>query len=235
MRDGRRSSASARVDGSRVPGRRMSSRSWRMLAQSCACSGSRDRGSRRTSSWEANALMAAGAHYSPRGSRRFGASFGQRIDGAGVRRSAVGAEEGAAVRPAARSASIAAASRVGAQPDIASRRATRAPAPDGSRDCARRGRTRSAPDRRRRRRGRSDIEPGAGLSAQASAVRFAAEPPPSEDAAGLLRIADPLLEPVQHLELHLARPGRLIHEPAYTLQALATKSPSAAGHVPRTG
>ena len=38
---------------------------------------------------------------------------------------------------------------------------------------------------------------------------FAAEPPVTSAPAALARVADPLLEPAEHLELDLARPGRL--------------------------
>ena len=56
-----------------------------------------------------------------------------------------------------------------------------------------------------------------------------------ERAAGVRRIADPLLEPAEHLELELRRTCGFLPRAGVDVAALATKSPSAPGHVPENG
>ena len=74
----------------------------------------------------------------------------------------------------------------------------------GSPTAGRRAPPRSESDRRRRRPPGRDIGPSSDSRAQASAVMLAAEPPLTRIPADSGRIADPLLEPVEHDELELA-------------------------------
>ena len=79
------------------------------------------------------------------------------------------------------------------------------------------------------------MEPIGKARAQASAPRFAADPRLRRITAALGRVADPVLEPTDHFKLELTGAGGLHPEPAYTLVALAIRSPRAPGHVPEKG
>ena len=90
----------------------------------------------------------------------------------------------------------------------------------------------SAPGPRRRSTRSSRIEPTSVSRAQASAVRFAAEPPVTSDPAASAGYPTQSLNHPRTSVSSWVGPADSIHEPAYTLHALATKSPSAPGHVP---
>ena len=143
---------------------------------------------------------------SPR-SRQISRQLAEWVDRAGSRRAGVGDHRRAAFRPAPIVVRDRAAQRVGPHPGRpVGRDHPHLVGPEAEH-------ARCAGERRVRLvghvdHGRSSIGPISVSRAQASAVRFAAEPPETRTPLRRLRVADPLPEPVDHDQLERARARR---------------------------